>query len=83
MTTYQTIGIYNLEALEDICDQKDISLEFLMNFIFDQYIIYYNEALKTYQPNDIEPRFSDIQETKRASFKRFVGISSPRIGRAR
>jgi hypothetical protein len=73
-------AIYNLDTIEAICHEKDISLERLLNFLFDQYIIYYNEAVKTISPDDIEPRDQDIQEKKIMSFKHFMK-TKPATGR--
>jgi hypothetical protein len=72
MKNFNKLMINNIDAIKSICFQKSISLETLSNYLFDQYIIYYNESIKSMSADNIEPQSEGMRESKIVSFKRFI-----------
>jgi hypothetical protein len=83
MKQFNKLIINNIDTIESICAQKAISLETLSNFLFNQYIIYYHEAIKTLSIDYIKPQSQGIREGKIESFKRFIDTYPVRKGKGR
>lgn len=75
--------INNIDTIKSICAQKSISLYTIPNFLFGQYIIYYDESIKTMSADDIEPRSEGTREGNIVSFKGFIDTYPVRKGKVR
>ena len=69
------VDIQNLETLLEICKIKTKSLEDILNYIVDQYILYFNDMFKTNSEYQVKPRTRIKPEKKLMGFKEFIQSS--------
>lgn len=69
------LDIDNLETLLDICKIKNKTLEYILNYIVDQYILYFNDMVKTNPEYQVKPRNRIKPEKKLMGFKEFIQSS--------
>ena len=58
MRNYSHIEITNLQAIREICKIKNMQLEDLMNYIVDQYILYFTDMQNSDAESQAKPRRS-------------------------
>jgi hypothetical protein len=66
------VDVKNLQTLVDISNLKNQSMTDLINYIIDQYILYFNDLVKSTPEYQIKPR-TPVRPTKPLmSFKEFI-----------
>lgn len=72
MNNFSHIEITNLQAIREICKIKNMPLEDLMNYIVDQYILYFSEMQNSDAESQSKPRRPIKRDRSLMSFKQFI-----------
>ena len=66
------VDVQNLQTLVDISNIKNQSMKNLVNYIVDQYILYFNNSVKNTPEYQIKPRNPVKRSRPLMSFKEFI-----------
>jgi len=71
----KTIIIDNLDTLFEISKIKSTPIQTLMNYIVDQYILYFNDQVKSLPEDQVKPRKPVKRDRSLMSFREFINSS--------